>query len=53
MIRAIDKIDDIERVRYMTSHPRDMTFEMIDAMAESSKVVRHMHLPVQHGPMNF
>ena len=49
MIRAIDKIDDIERVRYMTSHPRDMTFEMIDAMAESSKVVRHMHLPVQHG----
>lgn len=49
LIRAIDKIDDIERVRYMTSHPRDMTFEMIDAMAESSKVVRHMHLPVQHG----
>lgn len=49
LIRAIDKIDGIERVRYMTSHPRDMTFEMIDAMAESSKVVRHMHLPVQHG----
>ena len=49
LIRAIDKIDDIERVRYMTSHPRDMTFEMIDTMAESSKVVRHMHLPVQHG----
>ena len=48
LIRAIDKIDGIERVRYMTSHPRDMTFEMIDAM-ESSKVVRHMHLPVQHG----
>ena len=48
-IRDSDKIDDIERVRYMTSHPRDMTFEMIDAMAESSKVVRHMHLPVQHG----
>ena len=49
LIRAIDKIDGIERVRYMTSHPRDMTFDMIDAMAESPKVVRHMHLPVQHG----
>ena len=49
LIRAIDKIDGIERVRYMTSHPRDMTFDMIDAMAASPKVVRHMHLPVQHG----
>ena len=49
LIRAIDKIDGIERVRYMTSHPRDMTYDMVDAMAASPKVVRHMHLPVQHG----
>jgi tRNA-2-methylthio-N6-dimethylallyladenosine synthase len=49
LIRAIDEIDGIERVRYMTSHPRDMTFDMVDAMAASPKVVRHMHLPVQHG----
>lgn len=49
LIHAIDKIDGIERVRYMTSHPRDMTFGMVDAMAASPKVVRHMHLPVQHG----
>ena len=49
LIRAIDQIDGIERVRYMTSHPRDMTFDMVDAMADSPKVVRHMHLPVQHG----
>lgn len=49
LIRAIDQIDGIERVRYMTSHPRDMTFDMVDAMAASPKVVRHMHLPVQHG----
>lgn len=49
LIRAVDKIDGIERVRYMTSHPRDMTFDMVDAMAASPKVVRHMHLPVQHG----
>lgn len=49
LIRAIDTIDGIERVRYMTSHPRDMTYDMVDAMAASPKVVRHMHLPVQHG----
>lgn len=49
LIQAIDKIDGIERVRYMTSHPRDMTYSMVDAMAASPKVVKHMHLPVQHG----
>lgn len=49
LIRALDKVDGIERIRYMTSHPRDMTFAMVDAMAESPKVARQMHLPVQHG----
>ncbi|MDY6084736.1 MAG: tRNA (N6-isopentenyl adenosine(37)-C2)-methylthiotransferase MiaB [Dialister sp.] len=49
LIQAIDRIDGIERVRYMTSHPRDMTYSMVDAIAASPKVVRHMHLPVQHG----
>lgn len=49
LIRALDKIDGIERIRYMTSHPRDMTFDMVDAIAESPKVVKHMHLPVQSG----
>lgn len=49
LIRAIDEVDGIERVRYMTSHPRDMSFSMVDAMAASPKVVKHMHLPVQHG----
>ena len=49
LIRSLEDIKGIERIRYMSSHPRDMTFDMVDAMAESSKVVRHMHLPVQHG----
>ena len=49
LIRALDKVRGIERIRYMTSHPRDMTFGMVDAMAESPKVARQMHLPVQHG----
>ena len=49
LIRALDTVEGIKRIRYMTSHPRDMTKEMVDVMAASSKVVRHMHLPVQHG----
>ncbi len=49
LIRSIDEIDGIERVRYMTSHPKDMTLAMIDAVAGSKKTVNHMHLPIQSG----
>lgn len=49
LVAAVDDIDGIERVRYMTSHPKDMTFAMIDAIADSQKVVNHMHLPIQCG----
>ena len=49
LLQAVDRIYGIERVRYMTSHPKDMTFAMIDAIADSKKVVNHMHLPIQSG----
>lgn len=49
LLYAIEDIDGIERVRYMTSHPKDMTFTMIDAIAQCKKVVSHIHLPVQSG----
>lgn len=49
LVEAIDNIPGIERVRYMTSHPQDMTKEMIDAMAKSSNIVTHLHLPIQSG----
>ena len=49
LLQAVDRIDGIERVRYMTSHPKDMTFAMIEAIADSKKVVNHMHLPIQSG----
>lgn len=49
LLQAVDQIDGIERVRYMTSHPKDMTFAMIDAIADSKKVVNQMHLPIQSG----
>ena len=37
------------RIRFMTSHPKDCTKELIDAMAECDKVCKHLHLPVQSG----
>lgn len=49
LIQAVDSLEGIERVRYMTSHPKDMTLAMIDAMAQSKRVVNHMHLPIQCG----
>lgn len=49
LLQAVDQIDGIERVRYMTSHPKDMTVAMIDAIADSKKVVNQMHLPIQSG----
>lgn len=49
VLRAVEEVPGILRMRYMTSHPRDMTREMIDTIAACSKVVTQMHLPVQHG----
>lgn len=49
LITALDGIPGIERIRYMTSHPQDMTKSMIDAIGQSSNVVSHLHLPIQSG----
>ncbi len=43
------KVEGIERVRFMTSHPKDLSDELIEAMANSPKVCRHLHLPLQSG----
>jgi len=49
LLRRLNEIDGIERLRFTTSHPRDITPELIDAMAECDKVCEHLHLPVQSG----
>ncbi len=49
LLRRIDKIDGLERVRFMTSHPKDLSEEVIDAIAEGSKLCEYIHLPVQSG----
>lgn len=45
----VEKIDGIERIRFMTSHPKDLSDELIKVMAGSKKICRHLHLPLQSG----
>jgi tRNA-2-methylthio-N6-dimethylallyladenosine synthase len=49
IIRALAKIDGLERIRYTTSHPADMTDELIAAHGEVDKLMPYLHLPVQSG----
>lgn len=49
LIDKTAEIDGLERVRYMTSHPKDFQFDLVEAIAKNPKVTRHFHLPVQAG----
>ncbi|MBO4327318.1 MAG: tRNA (N6-isopentenyl adenosine(37)-C2)-methylthiotransferase MiaB [Clostridia bacterium] len=49
LIRRICRETDIKRIRFMTSHPKDLSPELIRAIAEEPKVCRQLHLPVQSG----
>ena len=49
LIRDIARLDGDFRLRFMTSHPKDASDELIAVMAEEEKIVRHFHLPVQSG----
>lgn len=49
LIRAMDKISGLERIRYTTSHPNDMTDNLIAAHGEIPKLMPYLHLPVQSG----
>ncbi|MDE2583869.1 MAG: tRNA (N6-isopentenyl adenosine(37)-C2)-methylthiotransferase MiaB [Betaproteobacteria bacterium] len=49
LIEYIAEIPGIERIRYTTSHPREMTQRLIDTYAKVPKLVSHLHLPVQSG----
>lgn len=48
LLRRVDDIG-IERVRFMTSHPKDLSDRLIDVMANSKHICHQLHLPVQHG----
>jgi len=49
LLVALDKIDGIERIRFMTSHPRDMSEKVIMAIRDGKKICEHIHLPIQAG----
>ena len=49
LLTEIEKIDGLERIRFMTSHPKDLSDELIEVMGKSKKICRHLHLPVQSG----
>ncbi len=49
LLRRVNDVEGIERIRFMTSHPKDMSDELIIAMTECSKVCNHLHLPFQAG----
>ena len=49
LLREIEKIEGLERIRFMTSHPKDLSEELIEVMRTSKKICRHLHLPVQSG----
>jgi tRNA-2-methylthio-N6-dimethylallyladenosine synthase len=49
LLRAIDAIDGIERIRFTSPHPKDLRAETIAAMAECASVCEHLHLPLQSG----
>lgn len=49
LLTMVHKIDGIERIRFMTSHPKDISDKLIDTMAKLPKVCKQLHLPVQAG----
>lgn len=49
VLRAVNEVEGIERIRYMSSHPRDFSPELVDVIAELPKVNAYYHLPLQSG----
>ena len=49
LLQEIEKIEGLERIRFMTSHPKDLSDELIAVMGQSKKICRHLHLPLQSG----
>ena len=49
LLEQIEQIEGLERIRFMTSHPKDLSDELIEVMAKSKKICRHLHLPLQSG----
>lgn len=49
LLTQIEQIEGLERIRFMTPHPKDLSDELIDVMSKSKKICNHIHLPLQSG----
>lgn len=49
LLTEIEKIEGLKRIRFMTSHPKDLSDELIEVMKNSKKICKHLHLPLQSG----
>ena len=49
LLARVEQIEGLERIRFMTSHPKDLSDELIEVMRHSKKVCNHLHLPLQSG----
>lgn len=49
LLKEVEKTDGIKRIRFMTSHPKDLSDELIEVMKNSKKICKQLHLPVQSG----
>lgn len=49
LLMEIEKIEGLKRIRFMTSHPKDLSPELIEVMKHSKKICKHLHLPLQSG----
>lgn len=49
LLERVEQVPGLKRIRFMTSHPKDLSDDLIQVMAKSEKICRHMHLPVQSG----
>ena len=49
LLAMVDKVEGIERVRFMTSHPKDLSDKVIEVIRDGKHLCEHIHLPVQHG----
>ncbi len=49
LLERVEEVPGIRRIRFMTSHPKDLSEELIQVMAKSQKICRHLHLPLQSG----
>ncbi len=49
LLTELNRIEGLERIRFTTSHPKDLSLKLLDTMAELPKVCEHLHLPIQSG----